>query len=598
MEQTSYSQVWNLDKIFPNGSQSTQFKSFIKQMELKVQAFEENVKVSSTPIEVKEVNNVLTLVQYIAEIRVSLSQAKSFITCLVSQNPKDQAAVILRGKVAQIESRFEKELSKVKKLLAKTKQDVWKNLLKTEELESFNFVLNEWRDNTPNQLSEESQNLMSDLMSDGYHAWGNFYHALVSSVSVNVEIEGEERNLSVGQAINLRSHPNEKVRKHSHYALEDIWQEKEDLFSNILNHIGGFRLQVYKMHGIKSVIEEPLKKNRMKEETLDVMWSVISKYKRFFANYLNHKAKLNGDTKMKAYNFWAPYTNNNQEIKYDDAVKLIIEHFKEFGPELESFVIEAFKEGWVEAENRPNKTNYGFCAGFPLTGESRVFMTFGGTFLNVLSLVHELGHAFHNHAMKSVNGLNKRYPMSIAETASTFSEMIIFDAAMKKAKSKDEKLFILDEKLKRSVMNFMNMHSRFLFEQRFYEERKEGIVSPGRLKLLMEEAIHEAYDGSLEHPSIYSWVWTPHYYITESPFYNFPYTFGYLFALCIYAKGKEEGKNFEGAYINILRDSGSMTTEDLVMKHLGVDITSEAFWEKGIELCVRDAEEFIKLTSS
>ncbi|MEK4386306.1 M3 family metallopeptidase [Solibacillus sp. FSL W7-1464] len=224
-------------------------------------------------------------------------------------------------------------------------------------------------------------------------------------------------------------------------------------------------------------------------------------------------------------------------------------------------------------------------------------MTFGGTFLNVLTLVHELGHAFHNYAMKSVDGLNKQYPMCIAETASTFAEMIIFDAAMEKAQSKEEKLFLLDEKLKRSVMNFMNIHSRFLFEQRFYEVRKKGLVSSRRINELMNEAIQEAYQGSLDEPSIYSWVWTPHYYITQSPFYNFPYTFGYLFALGIFAKAKEKGKEFEKDYLNLLKDSGRMTVEDLVMKHLGEDITSKNFWEKGMKICVKDAEEFITLTS-
>ncbi|MEH7515888.1 M3 family metallopeptidase, partial [Gottfriedia acidiceleris] len=397
--------------------------------------------------------------------------------------------------------------------------------------------------------------------------------------------------------INLRSHHNEKVRKEAHYVLESTWKEKEELFSKIINHIVGFRIQVNNKLGIKSGIEEPLKKNRMKEETLNTMWTV-SKYKQPFSNYLKQKAEIIGESSMKAYNFWAPVTKSNQEIKFEEATTLIMEHFSQFGTELEGFVRQAFNEGWVEAENRLNKSSIPFCASFPLTGESRVFMTFSGTFLNVLTLVHELGHAFHNHAMKSVNGLNKRYPLSIAETASTFSEMIIFDAAMKKAKSKEEKLFILDEKLKRSVMNFMNIHSRFLFEQRFYKERNEGIVSANRLNQLMEESINEAYAGSLEQPSIYSWVWTPHYYITQSPFYNFPYTFGYLFALGIYAKAMEKGKDFEKDYLNLLRDSGSMTVEELVMKHLGEDITSEEFWEKGMKLCVKDAEEFIKLTSS
>lgn len=225
-------------------------------------------------------------------------------------------------------------------------------------------------------------------------------------------------------------------------------------------------------------------------------------------------------------------------------------------------------------------------------------MTYGSRITNVLTLAHEIGHAFHNHAMKPIKGINRQYPMCIAETASTFAEMIILDAALAKAASTEEKLFLLDEKLKRSVMNFMNIHSRFLFEKRFYEERKLGIVSSSRLNELMQEAIDEGYDGSFDNASIHSWVWTPHYYITKTPFYNFPYTFGYIFSLCIYAKAKDKGKAFENEYIDLLRDSGSMSTEDLVMKHLGEDITSETFWEKGIELCVRDVEEFIMLTSS
>lgn len=598
MEKISYPKVWNLDKVFMGGSKSIQFLDHINRLEALVHELEGSVKSFITPLSTNELIKVVHLVKNIGNICSYLSQANSFITCLLAENPKDQDAAISRGKVAQKESRFEKELSKVKKILTNTKEDVWESILETEELQEYRFILNEWRENADKNLSEEELNLISDLMVDGYHAWGHFYNNLVSSIKLNIQIDGKEENLSVGQAINLRSHHIEEVRKEAHYVLESTWKEKEELFSKIINHIAGFRIQVNNKRGIKSVIEDPLKKNRMKEETLNTMWTVISKYKQPFSNYLKRKAEMIGGSSMMAYNFWAPITKSNQEIKFEEAATLITEHFSQFGTELEGFVRQAFYEGWIEAEDRPNKSAIPFCAGFPLTGESRVFMTFSGTFLNVLTLVHELGHAFHNHAMKSVNGLNKRYPLSIAETASTFSEMIIFDAAMKKANTKEEKLFILDEKLKRSVMNFMNIHSRFLFEQRFYKERNEGIVSADRLNQLMEESINEAYDGSLEQPSIYSWVWTPHYYITQSPFYNFPYTFGYLFALGIYAKAKEKGKNFEKDYLNLLRDSGSMTVEDLVMKHLGEDITSEEFWEKGMELCVKDAEEFIKLTSS
>lgn len=597
MEKVSYSKVWNLDTVFEGGSKSSQFLIHINRLETLVYELEGSIKILITPLSRKEIIKVVQLIENIGNIRLNLSQANSFITCLLAENPKDQDAAVLRGEVARKESRFEKELSKVKKILISIKEDVWEGILETKELQEYRFVLNEWRKSGDNILSEKELNLISDLMVDGYHAWGEFYKDLVSSIKVKIMINGKEENLSVGQAINLRSHHNEEVRKEAHYILESKWKEKEELFAKILNHITGFRLQVNNNRGIKSAIENPLKNNRMKEQTLSTMWTVISKYKQPFSNYLQRKAEMIGKSSMKAYNFWAPSIKSNKEIKFDDAANLITEHFSQFGTELEGFAKQAFLEGWIEAEDRPNKSAIPFCASFPLTGESRVFMTFSGTFLNVLTLVHELGHAFHNHAMKTVNGLNKRYPLSIAETASTFSEMIIFDAAMEKANSKEEKLFLLDEKLKRSVMNFMNMHSRFLFEQRLYEERSEGIISANRINQLMEDSINEAYAGSLKEPSIYSWVWTPHYYITKSPFYNFPYTFGYLFALGIYAKAKEKGKEFEKDYLNLLRDSGSMTVEDLVMKHLGEDITSEDFWEKGMELCVKDAEEFIRLTS-
>ncbi|MGE7874552.1 M3 family oligoendopeptidase [Bacillus paramycoides] len=598
MSETKYRQVWNLDSLFLGGSESSQLHEHIRHLEIEISEFEKKTNSFNVPKKINESINVAVLIEYIGDIRTNISQANSFITCLLAQSPKDQHAIILQGKITIINTRFESALKKVKNTLVKIDYHLWQGLLNTDVLANYNFILNEWREDVETNLSDEEQNLVSDLMVDGYHAWGQFYNSFMNNITIKVQINGEQKKLSVGQAINLRSHPNEEVRKESHNALEDTWKENEELFAKILNHIAGFRLQVYKKCGLDNVIQESLIKNRMKEETLHAMWSVVNKFKKPFTDYLNQKAKINGYKKMKSFNFWAPITTKNQKIEYEDAVNFILEHFSEFGTELEDFSKKAFSEGWIEAEDRANKSAVAFCSGFPLSKESRVFMTFGGTITDVLTLAHELGHAFHNDAMKSIHGMNKQYPMCIAETASTFSELIILDAAMQKAKSTNEKLFLLDEKLKRSVMNFMNIHSRFLFEKKFYEERKEGIVSSSRLNEIMQEAIDKGYDGSLDNPSLHSWIWTPHYYITQSPFYNFPYSFGYLFALSLFAKAKEKGKEFERYYLDLLRDSGSMCTENLVMKHLGEDITSESFWKKGIELCIKDVDEFIKLTSS
>ncbi|WP_099364250.1 M3 family oligoendopeptidase [Fredinandcohnia onubensis] len=595
MPKTRYSKVWNLDKLFLDGRNSSQLHNHIKQLELKVSELEEIINTYQNLSDVSESPRVESVMKHITDIRIHLSEAKSFITCLLAQNPKDQIAMTLRGQISSINADFESTIKKFQYTILNTSELVWEDLLETKNLHKYKFVLTEMRETVAMFLSEEEEKLVSDLMVDGYHAWGQFYQSLLGSIKVKLQIEEAPKVLSVGQAINLRSHPEERVRKMAHFALEDIWKNKEEQFAQIINHIAGFRLQVYKNRGIDNVLVEPLMENRLKQETLNAMWSAVSRYKKPFITYLNEKAKMNGDKKMPSYNFWAPIGKGNRKIDYEEAVDFILEHFSHFGNEMVNFTKQAFDNGWIEAEDRPNKSAVAFCAGFPLSSESRVFMTYGERMTNVLTSAHELGHAFHNEAMKHVDGVNRQYPLSIAETASTFSEQIILDAALNKAGSTEEKLFLLDEKLKRSVMNFMNMHSRFLFEKNFYEERKMGIVSSKRLKELMQVAFDVAYEGSLDHVSLYSWVWTPHYYLTQSPFYNFQYTFGYLFSLSLYAKFKDKGKEFEKEYIELLRDSGSMSTEDLVMKHLKEDITLVDFWENGMKLCVKDVDDFINL---
>lgn len=192
--------------------------------------------------------------------------------------------------------------------------------------------------------------------------------------------------------------------------------------------------------------------------------------------------------------------------------------------------------------------------------------------------------------------LNRAYAMNVAETASTFAEMIVADAALKQAETKDEKLFLLEDKIQKSIDMLMDIHARFLFETRFYEERKQGVVPAEKLNELMEAAQKEAFCDSLGEYHPHFWASKLHFHITGVPFYNFPYTFGYLFSLGIYARALREKTDFEEKYIALLCDTASMTVEDLAMKHLGADLTERAFWEDAIRLAVRDVQEFLELT--
>lgn len=594
----TYSEVWDLDVFFKGGSSSPELREHLNALTAKLDAFEKTLSTFEVPTGESDAAKISSIIEETKQVAENLSQAGAVVGCYLAQDTTDKQANLLQGEIGSLGARFSSSMLVVQQQLSKTEETLWTSLMNDEQLKEFAFVLNEWRDEAKELLSEKEEDMITALGVDGYHGWGQLYDLLVGDVKVRVTVDGEEKEFSVGQASNLSSHPDAKVRKESFEALEQAWTAKEEFFAKTLNHMAGFRLAVYKKRGWDSILKEPLQMNRMKQQTLDAMWGAITAHKAPFVEYLKRKAELVGADAMHWYDLDAPVTESTQKVSYQQGAEFILKHFGKFGPELEKFSRQAFEDEWIEAEDRPNKRPGGFCTGMPMSQQSRIFMTYSGTMSNVATLAHELGHAFHSYALRPVHWMNRQYAMGVAETASTFAEMIVADAAVKEATTADEKLALLEDKIQRSVAFFMNIHARFLFETRFYDERKKGIVSAARLNTLMEEAQREAFGDGLGEVHPHFWASKLHFYITRVPFYNFPYTFGYLFSLSIYAKAIEEGSSFEEKYIALLQDTAIMSVEDLAMKHLGEDITQHAFWEKGIALCIKDVEEFLSLTSS
>ncbi|WP_213423772.1 M3 family oligoendopeptidase [Bhargavaea massiliensis] len=597
MSTTTYPVTWDLEAFFSGGSESEELRAHLDEGAKKVRGYAEAVADFRTPETADAAEKVGDLIEETKNTSAHLRESGAVIGCFLAQDTTDKKAHLLQGESSALGAKFQTAFMSFQQKLSKTDEKVWEELLASEGLKEFSFILGEWRKKAGAKLPEEQEALITALSVDGYHGWGELYDLLVGDMHVKVTVDGEEKVLSVGQANNLGTHPDPAVRKEAFEKLEAAWAEKEEFFAKTLNSLAGFRLQVYEKRGWDHVLREPLEYNRMKQETLDAMWGAISANKQPFAEYLNRKAALLGKERLDWHDMSAPVSESTAKMDYQEGAEFILKHFGKFGPELESFARMAFENGWIEAEDRPNKRPGGFCTGMPLSEESRIFMTYSGSMSNVATLAHELGHAFHSYALRPVHQLNRQYAMNVAETASTFAEMIVADAAVKEAQSREEKIALLEDKAQRSVAFFMNIHARFLFETRFYEERKKGVVSSERLNELMEEAQREAYAGAIGEAHPHFWASKLHFYITGVPFYNFPYTFGYLFSLSIYAKALEEGESFEEKYMALLRDTAVMTTEDLAMKHLGEDITKQDFWEKGVRLCIRDVEEFLSLTS-
>lgn len=589
-------QTWDLEAIFPGGSSSPQFSSFLAQLEEDLAALHSKLQAAAVPASATETAGLTEALMLLQHITLRIREANSFGGCLTSENQADKKATMLVGRVTTLNAKLLSVLTVFDKLLSAMDEQGWAAWIADEQVAAVAFNLKERREAAKEKLAPELEALAGDLAVDGYHAWGELYNTIVSHVKIPWEEQGETKQLSAGQAANKMSDSQADVRARMFSKWEEAWTAQEDFCADALNHLAGFRLKLYEKRGWEHVLKEPLAINRMSDKTLDVMWETIVNNKPILVEYLNRKAKLLGKEQLTWVDVEAPVGDASAKISYDDGANMIVEQFRKFSPKMADFAVHAFENRWIEVEDRPGKRPGGFCTSLPVSKATRIFMTYAGTASNVSTLAHELGHGYHQYVMDDLPAMSQDYAMNVAETASTFAEMIIADSAVKEAKNEEEKLALLEDKIQRAVAFFMNIHARFLFETRFYAKRKEGLVGVEELNELMVEAQKEAFCDSLSEYHPHFWAAKLHFYITDVPFYNFPYTFGYLFSAGIYAQAQTEGAAFEQRYIDLLRDTGRMNVEELAKKHLNVDLTEPTFWQQAVDLIVTDIREFLEMT--
>ncbi|GIP29676.1 oligoendopeptidase [Paenibacillus sp. J23TS9] len=588
--------TWDLESIFPGGSASSEYLAYLDTLEQDLLKLKKDVNAAGAPTSLEETKPFDAVISSLGSCISRLSEGSAFVSCLQAQNQGDTKAVQLAGRITNLHALLNTIMTQFDDILGRTNDETWKAWMGRAEIHPIAFVLNESRDQAREKLSPELESLALDLAVDGYHGWSDHYDTVVSHVKIPFEVNGETVQLSAGQAHNKLYDADKEVRDAMFVKWKEAWADKADYCGDTLNHLGGFRLKLYERRGWDEVLKEPLAINRMSNATLDAMWSVIQDNKSMLLKYMERKAKLLGVEKLSWVDVDAPIGKVSTKVSYQEAAETIVEQFRKFSPKMADFAEMAFDKSWIEAEDRPGKRPGGFCTSLPVSKATRIFMTYSGTASNVSTLAHELGHGYHQHVMDDLPVFNQNYAMNVAETASTLAEMIVADAMVKKAGDEQEKLALLEDKIQRSVAFYMNIHARFLFETRFYEKRKNGLLSVQELNDLMEEAQKEAYCDALSAYEPTFWCSKLHFYITGVPFYNFPYTFGYMFSTGIYAQALQQGASFADKYDALLQDTGAMTVEELAKKHLNADLTGHDFWQSASDLLQQDIEEFLGMT--
>ncbi|MES5939056.1 MULTISPECIES: M3 family metallopeptidase [unclassified Bacillus cereus group] len=440
---------------------------------------------------------------------------------------------------------------------------------------------------------EASDNINTKLMKDELDTWENMYIQLRNKI----KIEHNNKQLSFGQANNIAMNSdNEKERLEVFELLASALHEEKEIFATVLNQIGRLRNPKSNELEDREILTQSLHANGISETVLLQMWNAAEENLDKLVSALNVYKK--GKSLITWHELMTVKENNEAIIPFSVAVQNIYDALKDIDEELAEFARNAIESGWVDAEPRDNKPPGGFCAPFFSEKESRISMRYDGIIDNVRVLAHELGHAWHFYNMsfeQSTSFLDDYLPMSTAESASIFFETALINYLIQTTDSIDMKKSLLSWKIRNCFNYVMAIRASFEFEKNFYEKCKEGPLSADEIEKLSIVAQETAYGNALSEYQPFVWMKYVQFYIADVPFYNYPYTFGYLASFSLLEIAQESKSTFHSKYKEFLRETGKAPVEELMKKYFEIDITSYAFWDKAFRQISKDIDEYLRL---
>lgn len=506
----------------------------------------------------------------------------------MSLDATNTEAVKMDSQLNKLITQFKEATNSYDLYLNRTTDENLKSFLDHPKTKTSAFYWKHSRTQKDFLLSEAEENLVSALSSGGHKAWGNLYDSLSGTLRCHIEHNGETKVVGLAEAHAMTRVADENTRKVAWHAIQKTWNEHRETAAAILNALAEWRSEINKKRSTvktKHFLNDPLYSSRIRKETLEAMYSAIEQNREALQAAVKKMAKYLGKEKLAPWDLLAPApVQATAKISFEDGFNQIKESFTAFNPAMGEFAQLMLDKGWIDARVLPNKRNGAYCSGFAKSQTPRVFQTYMGSSQDVSTLAHELGHAYHSWVMRDLSPIEQEYPMTLAETASIFSEQVLFQHQLKNAKSADEKLDVAWSLADSAAGLLLNIGARFEFEKNFYEKQPKGYVSADELSELMSQAFETWYGDSLSQTDPLFWAHKLHFSIVDVSFYNFPYTFGYLFSLSLFARQKDFGQDFHKKYVEILRDTGRMTAEDLIQKHLNEDITKPAFWKKSLDV--------------
>ena len=592
--------VWDMSSLFQkfNGPDMIKFK---KDMKKGFADFQKSA--SETPgLNSKNQAKWEKLFLDAQKLFSDLSHFRTYMDCLCASDASNEDY----AKEAAIQSLFEAEELKNEMYLKMAFKDAtvedFKKFLSRPKLAANKFFITELRENGKKTMSSELEALASDLSVDGFHTWGRLYNTVSGKLNFDMHYpDGKVEVTPIAQCRSLMGESDRRIRKAAFDYGNKAWDSISDTCAACINGLAGNRLILAKKRGYKNFLDVALEQARISRKTLDAIFEALEECKPYILKCAKAKANAVGLKKLAFYDWEAPLElPDADKFTWEQGVKIVEKAFERAYPRFCDFFKSALKNKWVDSEPRAAKRPGAFCTTSFVNGESRIFMSYTGSLSDISTLAHESGHAFHSEVMKGMAAYSQKYPMTLAETASTFSEMLLADGIINDPKASDSlKLSVLTNSVNDIIAYMLDIPIRFRFEKAFHEERQHGEVSVTRLKEIMSETMRNTFDTMMEKggENPYYWASKLHFYATDVTFYNFPYTFGYLLSRGLISMFREEGAAFLPKYEAFLKFTGDEMAHKVAKKTLKVNLENKDFWIKaimGTEGEVKEFEELVK----
>ncbi|MCR5289404.1 MAG: M3 family oligoendopeptidase [Treponema sp.] len=592
--------IWSLDSLYPNLS-SKKYKDALHTYYQDMDELDALFKSANTigNIDAHHFDFPLWLHTYLEKINKTgalLESLYAYAYIIYSTDTTNKAYLDNISVMDELQLRFEQQDLQFKALLKQYAHTLDDFYARYPEYTDYAYILQQAISDTQHQMTKAEENLTSVLQRTGGDAWARLQEQIISNMS-DCE-SGKTFNELRNDAYSDDPH----IREQSWQTELALLKQSQIPLAAALNNLKGETIALNKRRNWNTAIDRALDSSRLSKKSLQALIAAIEDSLSLWREYLQLKAHTlrkhhaTVDTsKQKGLAFYdlfapMPFTSTSKTWTFAEARDYIISEYTSFSEDMGTFAKKAFDSNWIDAKVRAGKVGGAYCQDFPAQKESRILSNFTGTFSDIITLAHELGHAYHHNCITCKDYVLSSYPMTLAETASTFAETIVKQDAITHT-TDTEKISLIELDLQDVCQVLVDILCRYYFEQSVFEERAKGELTAEDFCTLMLKAQERSYgDGLNENKHAYMWAIKSHYYSTDLDFYNFPYAFGQLFAAGLYARYKKEGPAFAQVYKQLLANTGMSSCED-VCKQAGFDITTKDFWTSGIEVYKQELEQ-------